>query len=176
MLFWFNTINYECKLQYLSEYKKVNAMNIQRPLNELNRPWINVDYWNVTKRLTWKSAHIFKFCYKCIKTKRYYIFIHTDFNATIYSLFFSEICDSHTQDILNSFDNEGYLDKSKALATINLFKCGNWTLLMWWAIWMSFLRELKKHLVFSYNVLTLYFYSCCILYKYWGIEEIWDNH
>ena len=38
---------------------------------------------------------------------------------------FSEICDSHTQDILNSFDNEGYLDKSKALPTINLFKCGN---------------------------------------------------
>ena len=41
------------------------------------------------------------------------------------SLYFLEIFDSHTEDILNSFDNEGYLDKSKALATINLFKCGN---------------------------------------------------
>ena len=132
-------------------------MNIQRPLNEFNRPWINVDYWNVTKRLTWKSAQIFKFCYKCIKTKSYYIYIYTDINANVQRqiLYFLEIFDSHTEDILNSFDNEGYLDKSKALATINLFKCGNWTL-MWWAIWMTFLRELKKHLVFLYNVLTLY--------------------
>ena len=63
-----------------------------------------------------------------MKTKSYYIYIYTDINANVQrqGLYFLEIpLESHTEDILNSFDNEGYLDKSKALATINLFKCGN---------------------------------------------------